>query len=213
MAIDSIDMRLPSIKVVDVILAALQAAFAQEILFDRIANPYRFTRDDPQGSKVWVCTPEERVGERDGKRMVVTVMRGEYVPHELGLMNRGTGGFGRDQDYTDLASSPIYVQCEAGSQIQSEVLASICYSVIKIFRKDLMAEYDIHSLKVQGIGAPVKQKSVNGEPWVTMVSLKVEMQEKVTEVELGNHLNILSVKGVFDQNTTRTILALDSSVQ
>lgn len=210
---DRIDLRLPSIKVVDVILASLQAAFGQERLFNDVANPYRFVRDNPSGSRVWVCTPEERVGERDGKRMIVTVTRGEYNPQELHLLNRTDGGFGRPIRNTDLASAPIYIQCEAGTQVQSEVLASICYSVIKLFRQDLMAEYDIHSLKMNGISAAVKQKGVPGEPWVTMVSMKVEMQEICTITELGNSLNMTVIRGELDKNKTRLVVALDSTIQ
>lgn len=210
---ERIDLRLPSIKVADVILAALQAAFGQEKLFDDMANPYRFIRDDPSGSKVWVCDPDQRQAERDGKRMIVQVTRGEYTPNELHLMNRGQGGFSQPTDRHDLASAPIYVMCEAGLKIQSEVLASMCYSILKYFREELMAEYDIHSIRLAGISPSVKQKGTNGEPWMTTVTVKVEVGEFGKVVELGNHLNMTLIKGALDHNDARAVVSLDSPPQ
>lgn len=207
---DRLDLRLPSIKVVDVILAALQAAFGQDKLFSGISNPYRYIREDPAQSKVWICDKDEREGERDGKRMIIQVMRGDYSPSELHLQNRALGGFGSPIGQSDLASAPIYIQCEAGTQLQSEILASMCYSIIKYFREDLMADYDIHSLRALGISPASKQKGVNGDPWLTTVTLKVEMQEICQVVEIANHLNRTLIQGALDKIKDRAVVSLDS---
>lgn len=207
---DRLDLRLPSIKVVDVILASLQAFFGQDKFFGNTSNPYRFVRDDPSQSKVWICDKDEREGERDGKRMLIQVMRGDYNPSELHLQNRATGGFSNPISQSDLASAPVYITCEAGTQLQSEILASMCYSVLKCFREDLMADYDIHSLRVLGVSPASKQKGVNGEPWLTTVTLKIEMQEICTVIEIANNLNRTLIRGALDRIKDRAIVSLDS---
>jgi hypothetical protein len=206
------DVRLGAIKATDIVLATLQAAFAQDRLIDN-TNPYRFVRDDPKGSKVWVCDPESRLTERDGNSMMITVTRGEYAPQELHLYNAAGSNFEDEENLSDLATTPVIIQCEAGSKVLSEVLASISYGVLKLFRRQIMEEFDIHSLKVTGISPPVKQRDVPGDPWLTVVSLRLETQEQNLMIELANHMNHETINAQLAANVKREILTLDSPPQ
>ena len=204
------DVRVKAIQATDVILAALQAAFGQDKLFNG-ANPLRFLRDDPKGSRVWVCDPESRTDERDGNQMIVMVARGEYQPQELHLYNAAGANFDGKEDFSDLAQTPIFISCESGTKTSSEVLASIVYDVLKIFRKQLMAQYDIHSIKLSSITAPMKQKDVAGNPWITVVNVRIETQEHIQMTELSNHMNMIDVDIEVTKNVERAFLVLDAT--
>jgi len=206
------DVRLGAIKAADVILATLQAAFSQDDLIEG-GNPYRFVRDDPKGSRVWVCDPESRLTERDGNTMMITVARGEYAPQELHLYNASGSNFEDQANLSDLATTPVIIQCEAGSKMSSEILASIVYNVVKLFRLQIMEEYDIHSIKMTGISPPNKQRDVPGDPWLTVVSIRLETQEQNLMIELANHMNHETINAQLTKNVERTILALDSPPQ
>lgn len=205
------DIRLPAFVATDVILSALQATFATDNLIDG-ANPYRFIPDDPARSAVWVCDPESRQDIRDGNRMIIMVERGEYAPNEMSLMNRQAQSFQNSStDLADLAQTPLLVTCEAGNKIASEVLASIVYRVIKMFRMDLMREYDIFSIKVNGIGAPMQVVDAAGKPWRTVVSLRLYTQEQARMTELANHLNTVTINERLEAQGRRVIASLDAT--
>ncbi len=206
------DVRLAAIKATDVILAALQAAFGQDKLLNG-SNPYKFNRDDPKASKVWVCDPGSRVDERDGNRMIITVSRGDYQPQELHFMNNAGSNFCDVNESSDLAQTPVFITCEAGAKTASEVLASIVYNVIKIFRQQLMAEYDIHSIRLTGITPPVETKDVPGNPWTTTVNLRLETQEHNQMVELANHMNKMDIDIALAETVKRGFISLDSTPQ
>lgn len=210
---DPPDARLHAFKATDVILAALQTAFAQEKLFNG-GNPLRFNRDDPKNSRVWVCDPESRQDTREGNRQIVMVTRGEYAPQEHGLANFAGQGLQvpGTTNFSDLGMTPITVICEAGNKASSETLASIVYSVLKIFRLQLMEEYDIHSIKFNGISAPSQAAGMPGNPWVTMVSMRVETQERLEMRDLGNQLNSLQISESLAANAKRVIASLDATV-
>lgn len=187
------EFRLPALRAVDAILQVLQHAFSSETLMDG-ANPYRFNRNDPKGSRVWVCDPDSRVDstDRDGIQMMVMVERGEYSPGEMTMNNYAGGNFSDEKIYTDLATTPVYIKCEAGSKLASETLASICYTVLKAFRPALMAEQNIHNLKLMGLSPSSK---IN-ESWLTVVSLRLATQEHYVMTELANAMNRLVLAGV-----------------
>jgi hypothetical protein len=188
--------RLPPIRAKDVILAALQGAFALDNLLGK-DNPYRFVRGDPKQSRVWICDPEGRIqSERDGSRMMITVRRAEYAPNELGLLNYAGGNLSDKTNYSDLGVTTVYVQCEAGASIQSEVLAAISYNILKMFRRDLMQAYDILNMKLIGITSPDQSTEMPGLPWITTVSVRVEIQEYAFMTELANRLNELKITGI-----------------
>ena len=205
------DVRLGVIKCVDVILATLQAAFSQDKLFNG-GNPFKFNRDDPKMSRVWVCDPQSRLGEHDGNRMMVMVSRGEYTPAEMHFYNKADANMSDRIGHMDLASTPIYIQCEAGTKTMSETLASVVYNILKIFRLDIMREYDIFSIKLLGISVATQQKEVPGEPWVTNVTGRLEVQEDSTTFEFGNHLNKLVIEAELQKNLTREIASLDTKL-
>jgi hypothetical protein len=186
--------RLPSVRMVDVVLATLQAAFQQENLLEG-QNPYRFTPADPKNSRVWICDPDARVDgpERDGQRMIITVRRGEYAPQELGMQNVSGGDWQGRKTYMDLADAPIFVDCEAGNKLSSEALASISYNILKMFRRQIMADFDIDSIKMRGISPPTKFGDAPAQPWVTTVTMLVTMREQFTLTELTNTLNIARI--------------------
>jgi len=197
---DRPDARLGVIKCVDVILAALQSAFAQENLFNG-GNPYRFIREDPKASRVWVCDPQSRLTERDGNRMMVMVSRGDYLPGEMHLYNVSASNFSDKTSHMDLASTSLYVQCESGTKMQSEILASTVYNILKLFRRQLMEEFDIHDLKLTSISVPTQQRDVPGSPWVTVVTGKLAVQEDSSTLELANHFNKIEI----DQQILRNL--------
>ena len=176
-------------RAVDGITAALQATFSQENLLGD-GNPYRFTAGDPQNSRLWVCDPDSREGyDRAGGRMLVMVSRGDCQPMNLHLHNRGQSAWNDPKLYSDMYQTPVYIRCEAGNKIQSETLASICDQVLKYFREDIIAEFDIHELKVNAISSPGQISGVAGEPWQTTVSMMVQTQETFQISEFANSLN------------------------
>lgn len=183
--------RLPSIRVVDVVLATLQAAFQQPNLLEG-QNPYLFNPADPKNSRVWICDPDARVDgpERDGQRMVITVRRGDYSPQELGMQNVSGGNWQGTKTYMDLAETPIFIDCEAGNKLSAEALASISYNIIKMFRRQILADFDIDTIKMRGISPPVKMGDAPAQPWVATVSLSLVMREQYTLTDLTNTLNI-----------------------
>jgi hypothetical protein len=185
--------RVMPVRVVDIILALLQATFGQADLMDG-KNPMRFNRQDPKNSRLWICDPDGRVDtERDGRRMLVSVTRGELTPAEAHLHNVAGGDMHGTTEFSDLVSSAIMVQCEAGSRTSVEVLAHACYSIIKLFRRQLMQEYDITNIKVMGITPPQRTEGVPGDPWLCTVMLRCEYQERATMTQLANHLNYLTI--------------------
>lgn len=185
--------RVMPVRVVDIVLALLQATFSQADLMDG-KNPMRFNRQDPKNSRLWICDPDGRVDtERDGRRMLVSVTRGELTPAEAHLHNVAGGDMHGTTEFADLVSSPVLVQCEAGSRTSVEVLAHACYSIIKLFRRQLMQEYDITNIKVMGITPPQRTEGVPGDPWLCTVMLRCEYQERATMTQLANHLNYLTI--------------------
>ena len=192
-----LDVRLPLLRVRDVILAALQAAFAKEDLFgEGTENKYLYVREDPKASRIWISSEEGRTlqGERDGRRNTITVGRGDYVPSEGHLHNYAGGSFHNgEKDFTDLAACPIFINCDAGNEIESETLASICYHVLKLFRQQIMRDFDLHDLRLLVIGTATLMSDVPGEPWRTMVQLKVEHQEFAHMTVIADRLNHLDI--------------------
>lgn len=210
----NLDQRLDAIRVRDVVLALLQAAFGRDDLVGAEGgSPYLFVAGDPKGSKVWISTGDARVKhtERDGRRAYITVERGDYVPHEMHLHNVQGQNFSDQQTFTDLGTSQIMIHCEEGSEVGSEVVASICYSVIKIFRRQIMADYDIHNLQLLNITTPVEQTTVPGKPWLCTVNLRVEVQEHSQMTEIANRLNKLDITAELNAVATQTIAALDGT--
>jgi hypothetical protein len=185
-----LDVRLHALKAVDATLAALQTTFSQPNLLGD-GNDFRYIDGDAENSKVWVCDPDSRDGyDRTGSRMIVMVSRGEFQPMNMHLHNQGQGGFTEEkQPFTDLGRTPIFIKCEAGNKIHSEILASIVYQVLKFFRRDLMKELDIFELEVVSVSAPIQLKGVQGEPWQTVVSLRVETQEMFQISTITNSMN------------------------
>lgn len=187
------DVRLHVLKAVDGVLAALQSTFAQDNLLGD-GNPYQFNGEDPKGSKVWICDPDSREGyERGGQRMLITVSRGDVQPMDMHLHNQADGGWNEARSYSDLYTTSVWVRCEAGNKIQSEVLASIVAQILKFFRQDLMTEFDIHEISVKSISSPSKIESVAGEPWQTSVLLQVQTQEMFQITTLMNQVNKLNI--------------------
>lgn len=208
---DELNLRLPVLRAVDSILATMQAAFSQDKFVDN-SNLLRYLPDNPKESKVWICDADQRPEERGGNRMIILVSRGEYSPQDLHLLN-DAGTFTQSRSQSDLAFIPVYVQCEAGNKTQSEVLASICYHVIKYFRKELMAEFDIHHIRLLGITPPVKQQDVPGDPWISTVNVQVQIQELSVMVDIANHLNTTEILNQASKTMRERVLALDSTPQ
>lgn len=209
----NLDQRLPLIRIRDVILAALQSAFADENLVPG-GNPFLFVRNDVKASKVWICTPEgAHKYERDNRRGLVTVERGDYIPSEMHLHNiSGMSFSGGQSDFSDLASTNILIRCQHGSETMSEVVASACYTILKTFRIQLMQEFDIHSLHIIGITAPVYQPETPGEPWECIINMRVQMQEFSRMTEVANHLNHLEIREALESlSPERVIASLDGS--
>jgi hypothetical protein len=191
-----LDIRLHALKAVDAILAALQTTFAQpNLLGDGV--DFRYLENDPANSKVWICDPDAREGyDRTGNRMLITVSRGDFQPMDMHLHNRGQSSWNADaREFTDLCNTPVFIRCEAGNKTQSEMLASIVYQALKWFRPDLMKEFDLFDLKVTSVGSPTQLTGVQGEPWLTGVSLVVSTQEVCQISEIKNSLNRLELIG------------------
>jgi hypothetical protein len=208
-----LDKRLPAIRARDVILAALQAAFANEGLFGEGFNPFLYVPNDASKSSLWICTPESKndFSGRDGRRSLITVERSDYVPQDMHLQNHIGGGFNDTLDYSDLGSTTLMVRCEAGNETESEVLASVSYGVLKIFRPQLMESYDIFNLKPVSISPPVRADDTPGVPWVTIVHLRLEVQEYAHMVEIANRLNRLDIDQALANQEHLTITSLDAT--
>ena len=201
MASTNIDIRLHALKGVDAILAALQTSFARPDLLG-VPDTFRYNKDDPKNSRVWICDPESKAGfDRGSNRMLITVSRGEFQPDDLHFQNRAQSSFGESQqNFSDLCRTPVLVTCEAGNKLQSEILASICYQLIKFFRQDLMTEFDIFHLTVSGVSSPVQITGAVGSPWVTTVTLRVETQEMFQLTQLSNDVNRIKILAEIKDN-------------
>ncbi|MFA6132437.1 MAG: chitobiase/beta-hexosaminidase C-terminal domain-containing protein [Phycisphaerae bacterium] len=198
-ASDVLDRVMP-VRIVDIMLALLQAAFSQADLMDG-KNPLRFNRNDPKNSRLWICDPDARIDtERDGRRMLVSVTRGEMEPAEAHLHNVAGGDMHGNIEFSDLVSATVAIQCEAGSRTSVEVLAHACYSVIKLFRRQVMKDYNITNLRVLGITAPQRTEGMPGDPWLCTVMVRCEYQERSMMSELANHLNYLNIKSSMKEN-------------
>lgn len=206
--------RVPVIRAADAITAALQSAFAASNLMGS-DNAFRFNRDDPRGSAVWICAPDNVVkNERDGRRVLITVERGDYSPAELHLQNYAEGGFTSDTaTFSDLASTTIYIKCAAGSRIQSEMVASVSYNVLKMFRRDLMREFDIHNIRLVGISAPLELNDAPGNPWLTVVSVRVDVQESALVTELTQQLNRVNFLGAVKDTVMQNLGTTSTEVE
>lgn len=206
---DALDLRLHALKAVDVILAALQTAFAEESLIEG-QNPYRYLANDPKNSKLFICDPEGRTGfDRSGNRLLICVYRTDFQPQNLHMHNHADGA-SDGRTYSDLCNTNVYIQCEAGNKTQSEALASIVYQILKMFRLDLMREFDIFNLNPSTVGAPTQLASVKGEPWSTTVSVQVQTQESYHITELANHMNHVKIRQTLKENVART-MTLDAN--
>jgi hypothetical protein len=208
-----LDYRLPALRVRDIILATLQAAFARPDLLGSDDHPYLYVHEDPARSKLWVGTPEARMKftERDGRRHFISVLRGDYVPQELHLYNAGDGNFSGRERISDLGVTSIMIRCEDGSETGSETLASICYGILKLFRRQIMADYNIHHLALQGISTPTIEETVPGKPWLTYVNLRAEVQEFYIVTERANLLNEVNISAQLSENFTRELASLDGT--
>jgi len=208
---DALDIRLHALKAVDVILAALQAAFAEERLIDG-KNPFRFVQSDPKNSKLWICDPEGRTGfDRSGNRLLICVYRSDFQPQGLHLLNH-VGGATDERQYSDLCTTNVYIQCEAGNKTQSEVLASIAYQILKMYRGDMMREFDIYDIAPLSVSAPQQLANIKGEPWSTTVSVRVQTQESYQITELANHMNHVQIVQRYKANSLK-LASLDATPQ
>ena len=122
----------------------------------------------------------------------------------LHLHNRAQSAWTDPQQYSDMYQTPVYVRCEAGNKMQSETLAAICDQVLKYFRQDIMAEFDIHEFKVNAVSSPSQLGGVTGEPWQTSVSLMVMTQETFQISEFVNQLN--KVRILLDLKKSKKII-------
>lgn len=198
-----VDVRLGAMKAVDVILAALQTTFQLPNLANG-TNPFRYLPEDPQQSKVWISDAEGRLaGDRGGNRMLILVDRGDYTPMDLHLHNHG-GGFADEKSFSDLGRTMVMVTCEGGNRVQSEQLASVVYQIIKAFRHDLMAEFDIFNLQPMSVGRATQAEGTQGAPYSTTVAIQVETQETLFITEAANSLNRMDFVRTFEANKSRT---------
>lgn len=199
-----IDMRLVALRAADAILAALQATLSLPDLFGDRGNPYHYNPQDEANSRVWVCHDYSRAEfERKGSRMLVTVNRMDYAPQELHQHNFAEGNFSDELDFRDLGLTTVLISCEGGNYVQAENLASICYQIIKMFRRDLMAEFDLHNIAVSSITTPTLVQGAEGNPWRASIPVRVEAMERNHIVEQANEFNRLDVigraKAVYDE--------------
>ena len=188
------EYRLPQIRIVDVILAVLQATFAHPELMG-VDNAYLFSRDDPVNSRVWICDPDSRVDgvERDGQRMIITVYRAEYGPSDANLNTIAESDWEGNRAMSDLGEAQLYIDCEAGNKLSSEALAGLVYYTLRAFRRQNMVEYDINRLQTIGIAPPVKRGDAPGSPWTTTVSIRIWVQEHYELSEAANQLNHVAI--------------------
>jgi len=205
---DRLNQLLPALRATDIILAVLQAAFTSPTLLGS-TNPLRFVRDDPKNSPVWICGPEGRTNsERDGRAQTITVQRGDYVPNELHLHNHQGGNLSDQMSFTDLAAIPVFILCEAGNRVASEVLASVAYNVLKMFRRNIMKDFDVHNIRLMSISTANPMTDAAGSPFVTTVSVRVEIQEYALLTELATHVNVVGLKGLVVAEMTANIAEL-----
>lgn len=203
-----LDYRLPVIRIRDVILAALQMSFAQDNLLGAgRQNIYRYVKDDPAKSPLWITSGEGRIdgSERDGRRLLITVTRGDYTPQEMHLQNHAGGGLGGSTDWSDLGVSYVFVSCEAGNETAAEALASMCYHILKSFRRDIMRDYDVHNLRLLSISPAQQAASGKGQPFVCRVAIEVKIQEHSRQLELANPWNHTEVAGILASNSQELI--------
>jgi uncharacterized lipoprotein YddW (UPF0748 family) len=187
-------------RAVDAVIAALQATFSLPTLIDG-GNPFLFVAGDPANSKVWICDVESKIDfDRGGSRALITVDRLDYVPGNLHLYNYSQGNFSDQSELSDLGATTIIISCEGGNKYQSEQLGSIVYQIIKLFRRELMREFQLHSIVPLSVSRPSNIEQAIGGPWITNVTVKVETQERVKITEIANHLNALNIKSVFQGN-------------
>jgi hypothetical protein len=205
-----IDFRLPALRIRDVIIAALQAAFSsQDLMGAGRPNPYLFNPADPQGSRVWISSGSGRAesSSRDARRNQISVNRTEYTPQENHQHNFVGMSFGDGtREFTDTATSMIMVLCESGTELESESLASICYQVLKLFRQQIMQDFDIFNLRLLGISAATRMEGTPGTPFTTTVTMQVTVQEHSKMIEVGNALNRLDI-----QSRLGTVVTLDAT--
>ena len=208
----SMEERLPAMRAVDVVLAALQMVFAQATLLGK-NTPYRFLREDPQKSNVWICDVDSRVRatENDAHRRIIQVSRSDYLPAEHHMHNLASGGFGDTITLSDEGSVNVNVQCESGTKSESELLASLCYVLLKTLRSDLMETYNIYNLRFTAVSAPTLVNGVPGSPWVTTVVLLVQVQEQYSVESTGTLMNRVQMDAIIAENIQRPVLTLDSS--
>lgn len=201
---NDLDFRLPAIRVRDVILAALQMSFAQDdLLGPGRQNVYRYVPGDPQRSLLWISSGENRIdgAERDGRRLLITVTRGDYTPQEMHLQNHAGGGFGGPTDWSDLGTCYIFINCEAGNETAAEALASMCYHIIKTFRPDIRKDFDVHSLRLLSISPATQVSAGKGQPFVCRVAVEVKIQEHSRQIEISNPWNHTVVRGLMANGT------------
>lgn len=191
-----VDMRLVALRAADAVLAAIQATLALPDLFGERGNPYHYNPEDEANCRVWVCHDYSRAEfERKGSRMLVTVNRMDYTPQELHQHNFGEGNFSDELDFRDLGLTTVLISCEGGNYTQAENLASICYQIIKMFRRDLMAEFDLHNIAVSSITTPAVVQGAEGNPWRCSIPVRIEAMERNHIVEDANALNRVDVIG------------------
>jgi len=203
------DIRLPALRAVDAVIAALQSTFALDNLIDG-HNPYRFIENDPARSPVWICHAEARQqGDRAGNAKFITVSRGEYVPQDLHMLGNAGSNFSDTFEYSDLADTLVLINCEGASAIESETLASISYSILKMYRIDLQREFELHNLTPVSIGTPSRIPTAVGAPYVTTVAIKIQTQERFTLREIANQLNHVDIVQRASRLSTQTRLDMD----
>jgi hypothetical protein len=210
-----LDFRLPALRMRDVILAVLKAAFSLPDLLGGQGNPYRFTPGDVAASQIWISSEEGRVGAgRDGQQNAITVSRSDYTPSEAHLHNMAGLTFSNGtQNFSDLATCMLAIRCDAASSDESEILASIAYFVLKLFRRQVMAEYDLHDLRLLHISPATRQsEEAAGAFFQTTVFLRIEMQEHAKMIELSNSLNHLDISSHLSDGSLAKIVTLDASL-
>ncbi len=191
---NQLDIRLHAIKGVDAILAALQTSFSHPDMLG-VDQTYLYT-GDVKTSPVWICDPQSKDNfERGSNRMLITVSRGEFQPNNMHMLGRAQQeSFSSvTQPFSDMCTTPVSITCEAGNSVQSEILASIVYQVLKFFRMDLMKEFDIFDIAVNGISSPIRATGAVGSPWLTTISVRLQTQEMFQLTELTNDLNKIKI--------------------
>lgn len=193
-----LDFRLPALRARDVIAATLQAAFSSPDLFGSgKPQPYLLNLNDPQGSRIWISSGAGRTesSQRDARRIQISVTRGEYAPQDAHQHNFASLSFSSGtREFTDAGACAIMVNCEAGTEIESETVASICYQILKLFRQQIMADFDIFNLRIAGISPAMKFEDSPGKPFMTSVTVQVVTQEHARMAEIGNALNRLDIQ-------------------